>query len=310
MRWRESTATGVVLTAEQMSRDPEWLYLMGTGRSGTTVLFGLLQSTAGSLGVGEFTSSFGDLQGEGRRCSCGEWTSDCPIWAPLARTVTIDDRARLASTSARVDRHRAFIASVWRYLRGGFKVADFEREALFESNLALGYELIIDSSKYASRALRLLARPRRTCSVLWVVRSPEGLLSSFLTPRTGEQPSKSALSVLVYQLAVLIQCRIVYVLSAGRVQVLRYEELISDPKAALDAAADGLGPRSSDALRSADTASRFGFGHMLTGNRVRFAGSVQLEGVAPSQRLTIWQRVVVTVMELVDRILVPGGGGR
>jgi hypothetical protein len=63
------------------------LYLIGSGRSSSTLINNILGEVPGVFGAGEVGSlwRFGYL--EGRTCACGAHVSECEIWGPVIKRV-------------------------------------------------------------------------------------------------------------------------------------------------------------------------------------------------------------------------------
>jgi len=64
---------------------PDIIYIMGTGRSGTTILEVLLTNNARIVGAGELKHIFRDGFLANRQCSCGHATLDCAMWSAVLR---------------------------------------------------------------------------------------------------------------------------------------------------------------------------------------------------------------------------------
>ena len=78
---RDCTATG---RADARTL-PQIVYIMGTGRSGTTILEVLLANNPGFTGVGEVHRVVRHGFLEDRVCSCGKSARQCEVWAQVLR---------------------------------------------------------------------------------------------------------------------------------------------------------------------------------------------------------------------------------
>ncbi len=85
------------------------LYIVGVGRSGSTLLERMLGAVPGSVNAGELNAIFSRVATQDQRCGCGEPFSACPFWQ------AVGDRAfggwgsvtkRMASLQPRVVRQR------------------------------------------------------------------------------------------------------------------------------------------------------------------------------------------------------------
>lgn len=152
------------------------VYVGGTGRSGTTAVGRGLAASEGAVWAGELVWLPRDLD-EDRRCSCGELASRCPFWREV--------RGRLGWSDVEL-RHRR--EDIWRDRHRGFpralRTGAADRASLEAVASVAGASCVIDTSKYAARALRL-HRAHHRLDLLWVRRDPRGLASSLLRDREG-----------------------------------------------------------------------------------------------------------------------------
>ena len=63
------------------------LYLLGKGRSGSTLLSMALGELDGFFAAGELRFFWRRGLVEDRRCACGEHLSACPVWGAVAERV-------------------------------------------------------------------------------------------------------------------------------------------------------------------------------------------------------------------------------
>ena len=73
--------------APQDSSEPrvKVLYIMGWGRSGSTIMDNLLGGIDGFFSVGELGYLWERGLVEGRRCGCGRLLRDCEVWSEVLR---------------------------------------------------------------------------------------------------------------------------------------------------------------------------------------------------------------------------------
>ena len=174
------------------------LSVTGAGRSGTTVLAGILDGVDGFASAGELRRLWARGVAEQRPCGCGEIPARCPVWAPvIARSLTTadagSDRAPLQQI---VDAQRE--VSRWRYrlrvlrsARGG----DEQWQALRQVRAAMGAaceafaestgaHVVVDTSKRAEDAAVLAALPGVEHYVLHIVRDPRAVAHSWRRAKT------------------------------------------------------------------------------------------------------------------------------
>ena len=252
---------------------PQVLYIMGTGRSGTTVLEILLTNNPGLAGVGEATHIFRDGFIGNDVCSCGLRARSCPVWSAVARRCgwKDDDVEGLAKLFHDVAWHSRFPG-----LMAGF-LPDVQRARYRMVNACLftaastltASPVLVDSSKYAGRALELARLFPEHLRVICLTRSPAGLAAAFAKPDTDEQRPKSLLAVLPYYLYTLACFRIVAWKLGPRLLKVSYEDFMSDPVETLQRIAQWSGLDLGHAIGSLRDDRWLEVGHMVTGNRLR-----------------------------------------
>lgn len=159
------------------------LYVAGFGRSGSTVIEGLLQNRYAATGVGELFFLWGRGALRNELCSCGAHFRDCPFWSEVIR----DAFGRVTEYDARVF-DREFKRARGR--RPQFSsMHDAEQatplfrqvaEALYASiGRRIDGEVLIDSSKYPLFGAWLTQTPGLDVSVLHMFRDPRGVAHSW-----------------------------------------------------------------------------------------------------------------------------------
>ncbi len=249
------------------------IYIMGTGRSGTTILEVLLSSAPKVVGAGELTYICRDAFVRGLPCSCGQLARECPFWMEVWERSGLSpaDLAEGEDCNRRLEKHAAF-PRVALGLTPRSQLESYERlngrlvEGIAEAGQA---DFVVDSSKYAARALllsQLLARPVK---VILITRDPAGLLAAFRKPNKGEQSPKSTLAAATYYLVSLACFKFVKIRLASRVLSITYEQLIADPVSVLQKIQDWAQVDLGDAIARLQQGLPFTVSHIVTGNRLR-----------------------------------------
>lgn len=281
------------------------VYIMGTGRSGSTVLQALLANASNATGLGEVTHILRDGLRREQPCSCGKDVASCPIWSKLMARFP-DDRstARALQLRDQLEKHSSFPRQVFGLVRAETwqNYAALTAE-VFESVRPDGNTLI-DSSKYAARAHALKKAHGDSVKIIWLTRSPRGLLESFRKRTEGEQPPKSPPRALLYYVFVTFCARFVALRFPSDVMQVRYEDLLADPRTELTKIGTWARLDMRPAVEAVDAGHPLPLGHVVTGNRLRKAGPLRLMTPAPpvesdgvAERVTLvlmntWRRLV------------------
>jgi Sulfotransferase family len=268
------------------------LYVMGLGRSGSTVLDSILGNHPSFVGLGELRYLVGPEGIRKEYCACGEPVRECPFWSEVVarwRDLTGGAKpAELWAAQREVERTRN-----WRGLsadrprpEAGFaRYAELTRALLEAIRQAGGQPGLVDSSKLPARALALsridgvdlravhLVRDGR--GVAWSLKKklaldPRGGVSRHLTPRTAVRTAAR------WWFVNSLSERVAERLGPERVRRIRYEDFVTDPVTALTAIGEMNGVDLGDLARRAAAGDDLATHHAVAGNRLRMAGTVRL----------------------------------
>jgi hypothetical protein len=282
-------------------------YVVGYGRSGSTVLDIVLGEHPGLLGVGELFNLSARVWASNEYCSCHARVRDCPFWAAVVHRFTArlgsDALSAYARLQARYERLSVLGRGTGARLAASAGFADYgvyTRE-LFGSLAAVsGKSLIVDSSKLPGRALcltnvagldvRLVHLLRDSRGVAWSLSKPHGWdeRAGVERPLPAHAPARTALRWALVNLAAERAARRA---GAGRVLRLRYEDFCGAPERELARLGGLLDVDLAPLLARLRAGESFGPGHLVAGSRLRMAGPVRLrldtewqERMPPSQQ--------------------------
>jgi hypothetical protein len=268
-----------VNNGEMPSKMPRMIYIMGTARSGSTILEILLGKGKGVFGAGELTHLIEDGFIKDADCSCNHPVSECMVWSSVKEELSQNNGCmqNLAKLQKKVEWHIGFA----RQLFGRFKsneieeYTEFNRRLLISIQKVSGCQVVVDSSKYPGRALALRRLVKADVRIICLTRSPEGLMSSFQKNNKDEQRPKTPLKVLVYYVATLATLRVATWMLRGHVLEIRYEGLLADPIASLVKMEFFSELDLSETKRHIEEDTSILVGHIVTGNRLRKNTSIK-----------------------------------
>jgi hypothetical protein len=263
---------------------PDILYVMGTGRSGTTILEVLLTNDPGVAGTGELKHIFRDGFVRDQTCACGKPGHDCELWSQV-RSAAGWEKQDCESLGRLVDRLESH-ANFPRAYFGLESAPDVERYAQANTKLfrsvarIMDSPMVVDSSKYPARALLLSQLYPGKVKVLCLTRSAGGLMSAFQKKHDDEQRPKSRFAVAIYYLYVLLCMSLVRHRLRENCLAIRFEELQRDPMGVLTAIERWSGHSFATARAKTAAGDWFNVGHIMTGNRLRKQGKVRFDPAA------------------------------
>ena len=269
------------------------IFVIGKGRSGSTLLDGALGSLNGFFSMGEAWVWRGKAPTSAGICGCGELVANCPVWSRVYARMEagghdVTQHAQVARWRADVERwtRTKRLLSVdaegtgsWPSLEAYVTYA-----AAFYSAVAAvtGARVLIDSSKWPVNPGPLGLIPNVIPYVLHLVRDPRAVTFSWQRRKHwsegGEEMARhgSAYSSLSWLARNFIAARVAQ--RAGpRSLLLRYEDFADRPGEQLRRIADWVGEQPSDLPAPDACTLNIRPGHTLMGNAVRFrSGTVDV----------------------------------
>jgi hypothetical protein len=269
------------------------LFIIGHGRSGTTLLGNILGELPGAFHGGEML----DLWRRGAtedRCGCGRPIGTCPVWSGvLARMRTPGDGA--GEEVRRWQRAVLRLRNVRRLLRTKTAGPPWPMRDVLARTLSglyrataevTGAKVIVDSSKSSTAAALLRWVPGIDPSYVHLVRDPRAVAFSWTRRRDNlrggqvrrEMPTypawRSARAWLLWNaVANGVRRRAGH----GSALLLRYEDLVDRPREALETVRQRVGGLEGPLPLVEDHTAQLGTNHTIGGNPARFStGRVEL----------------------------------
>jgi hypothetical protein len=292
------------------------LYILGWGRSGSTILDNLLGSIDGFFSAGELHYIWERGLIEGRKCGCGERIVACELWSSALRAGWGGPEEIDAEDLVRAQRRWARVRATRRLLRRTTPEGDASLERLVASTGRLyravaqvtGARVIVDSSKRPSNAGLLRLVPGVTAYFVHLVRDPRAVAYSWW--RRKEQPDRGHPAELVRHGPVDSTLSWVrWNLAAEEVRrrsdrsrslLVRYEDLMASPQETLCDIAALVGESPEALPLASDGVATLASNHTVSGNPSRFTtGVVKLrEDTDWITRQSVRDRIVVTSLAL------------
>ena len=252
------------------------IYVIGSGRSGTTLLDILLGNQDGVFSGGELTRY-------ALRHGVPTGFDDQPERTAFWRSFTED-----FATNLDFDHTESLINDFEYYnLRGGlpnkYRREEYRRfwRSFFDTLFArIDERVVVDSSKYPKRALQLsetLPSTEYELCYIYIKRDPIGVVKSFAKTDVYIPP-KNWLNANVYYFLSNLACRwaVQQLRQKHSVVSVKYERLVSEPQQVLSELGEAVGVDFSDLKQKVDNEASLVVGDLFEGNSMRVKQQIKL----------------------------------
>ena len=279
------------------------LFLGGFGRSGTTLVERLLGELPGVCALGEVVHLWQRDLRDDERCGCGAKFSTCGFWRRVGALAfngwhNVDvDRVHYLRDAVERTRHIPRLATAVEAPEEVHEYAEYYSRIYSAAHEVSGARIIVDSSKHSALAHVLRWSGDLDLRVVHVVRDARGVAYSWTktvarpesdgsAEMTRYSPGRSALLWTAHNAAFGLLSR-----RGVPVRRIRYEQFLTDPRAALRELADYAGVPVTDADLGflGDGYADLRVGHSAAGNPMRFS-----VGRLPLRRDDAWVRALPT----------------
>lgn len=287
------------------------IFILGSGRSGSTLVANLLGSVEGITSVGElrFLWSRGLLQN--RKCGCGEPFDVCPFW----RDVVADAYAKVPLEAQQTSDQLARVVRMRRlpkYLSASSDLGQMTDQSSLVDQLGRVYRaiserqngaIVVDSSKLPTFAYLVAAVPSVDVTFIHLVRDPRAVAYSWqrnkVLPDVAAGGTMQRLSVIKSSSLWNVWNATAYGMRGKRRYMrIRYEDFVAAPQVAMQEMLDLVG--AGDVRLPFDDAglALLGTTHTVAGNPSRMVrGPVAIRSDSEwEERLPPWQRRLVTTV--------------
>lgn len=209
-----------------MNKKTNLIYLLGAGRSGTTLLTAILNNHDDIEALGEMHQFFEFIENH-KNCSCGIKLRNCKEWN-LSDQFLNNLSSSNKEVTEKEERHFNILKLLFsksynkRYL-------NMQEQTFSEIHLKKERKWYVDSSKYIARYLLLKKSKQLNLKGIYLVRDPRGVVHSF---NKKVQTSKAPLSALLYYNIINLLAEIVR-RKDNTILKIRYEDLVEKPELTL-----------------------------------------------------------------------------
>jgi len=254
---------------------------MGAGRSGTTLLDIILGNSEDIFSCGELVR-FPTLRGipHGSKKNDFKYTFWSKIekkfFSKFPKIITYDD---LLTLSMKIEFHRSFLINFFGFLPSKhLKMYKVYINNLFSSIFEeIDENIIIDSSKYPSRALALSRYLDYELYCIYLIRNPAHVVNAF-QKKDIEQPSKNYFSANIYYFIINLYSTFVkFIIYKRNFVMIKYDDLVDNPMECLKKIESTFKIHLSKSKKLIENNKELNVGLLFDGNRIRQSKTINLK---------------------------------
>jgi Sulfotransferase family len=260
------------------------LYILGSTRSGSTIVANVLGATPGFFGAGEMRFLWERLLQE-RHCGCGERVDRCPVWGEILRQqagqAAPADIVRWDRATMRLHHILGLLRARPGHIPPGSPLASYLPvlvDAYQRASQLTRARVLVDSSKRPSGAALLRLLPETDSYILHLVRDPRAVAYSRRRAKpdpdqgSGAVMARSpALDTVLHWSAMNTVSDVVRWRHGQRSMLLRYEDFVARPLEVFHRILSFVGEQESKGPFLTDRSVELGTNHAVAGNPDRFA---------------------------------------
>jgi hypothetical protein len=266
----------------------KFLYILGTGRCGSTIFEIMLGSHPNIQATGEFHGLPFPKWMPGTVCACGQTFNLCPFWSSVSEEYhKYVDFDRQLKSQARFEYYRCLPRTLFHRILGTKEIREHARgmaDLIRVVSHCSGKEIVTESSKSAVRGyMYTLARsPEFDVYYVHLVRDGRGYIySKIVTPDgAGYGKEKLRLPPWVLSLHWVIPNLLAMSLCSrprNRYLRIRYEDLVEHPVETLQQVGRFIGVDMSPVIEKVREGRPIPVAHLIGGNRLRFNPTITLQ---------------------------------
>lgn len=252
---------------------------MGAGRSGSTILNTLLGGAENVIALGDLMQIY-EYKSQNKICGDGERFDRSPFWTEVVascREGLFDNAEQTARHNYALEHHSGMFRTLFTVCRErAIERYLCDQASLFSAIAKVSNKkVIVDSSKYPLRAY-LLSKLDKNFEVNFIynIRDARGVVFSF---SKNVQTPRGNLSALAYYIVINFLSQITYWLLPFESKCkVKYEELVSDPKATFDNLSEVFNTPFIGVVDKIMKDEVFSVGPIIEGNRMARAGRIKL----------------------------------
>jgi hypothetical protein len=256
----------------------EIIYILGTGRSGSTILATVLNHHEKINFVGELHHFFSYLNKDSY-CSCGKTIHSCEFWEKVLSGLPSsfkNEPQKFVQLCRKMEYHSSIPLHMLGFKTGKeFKEYKDVQEKVVSSidqQISAGY--ILDSAKYIGRFLALKKIFKNQVRGIFLIRDLRGVICSF---KKNVQTQNTPFKTYIYYLTINTIAHFLSILPGFKILKIRYEDVVGNPKKTFREIGDFLELDLSECVMKIEEQKPFNIPHIIGGNRFKTLSEVTIK---------------------------------
>jgi len=245
------------------------IYLMGAGRSGTTILASLLGANKNITTVGEMHQYLEHII-DAKTCSCGETLDKCEFWGKIHKNYIGKDFSIINSKLEKVESHSRIPISLCKKNK---EYIEFQETLFKQIYKEYPSKYYLDSSKFIGKALQLLKSDIFDVKIIYMIRDVRGVINSF---SKKVQTHKKPISTIIYYSFINLTAQIVKWIFPKRIIKIKYEDFVSQPEKTIALISSFLNENLDDVIDIVKNEKHIKMPHIIGGNRLKKQTKIKL----------------------------------
>ena len=255
------------------------IYILGTGRTGTTLIGIVLSNNPEIFDTGEILK-FIELKGEPHGFS--QDTKNYQFWKrmyhDLEKDLHLDEG--LNTIIRRIEYHKFFLLNFISKKKSKSKQRAYSKyiNAFFSRIFCQTKNIVIDSSKYPGRALAIERHLKSDIEkyYIYLKRNPISVINAF-AKKGLEQPSKGYLATNIYYFLINLFCNMVLLrIHRKRKITIKYEDFIAEPTETLITIQNKFHINLNNSIELIKNNEELKTGYIFEGNRIRLQERIRI----------------------------------
>lgn len=274
------------------------IYILGTARSGSTLLSILLGNSENVFDAGELIR-IPELKGLPRGVEINSETA--MFWNEILKKTIENSNSNyndLYRDSKKIESHFKFISSYFNLFNKSKSFQKYTVELLKLIKEKTNKEFIIDASKYPGRALFLGRQKELNVFYIYLKRDPVSVVKSFAI-KNIEQPRKRFIMANLYYFIINLFCNLFLIKICKKNYVtVKFNELIKDPLNQLERINYKLNGKLILPKEKIINKMPLKTGNMFDGNRLRLKKEITIEYQEKENKLSFLDYITLAINKI------------